>query len=154
MARAFPRSQRLSFKKRGDRLSNVVSMRTCFCPYTTCNRHRRRSLQWCRISSSSEELCETKFEEDATRLREPANTQSLAELFTGFYHFQDLEFNWCLHALCVCVCLNGTSGEVADKKKLMTSTRAVVRRGSFRSQAQLGKKMHTSWTTTHMETDG
>ena len=29
--------------------------------------------------------------------------------------------------------------------------RAVVRRGSLRSQAQLGWKLYTSWTTTHME---
>ena len=29
--------------------------------------------------------------------------------------------------------------------------RAVVRRGSLRSQAQLGRKLHTRRTTTHME---
>ena len=29
--------------------------------------------------------------------------------------------------------------------------RAVVRRGSLRSQAQLGRKLHTSRTTTHIE---
>ena len=106
--------------------------------YLQCRRSEHVTPQAFLAESDEFGLSKLHFRSSKVVMSLATSTTNLAELFTGFFHFNAFEFNWCLHALCVRV--NGTSGDGVDKKKLMTSTRAVVRRGSLRSQAQLVRK--------------